>query len=63
MPNGSDRITSHTLQELDTKTSEDPEIIGWLALGIKKKKAKKAGEKREVSTEAEPMDASSDAQE
>jgi len=38
MPNGSDRITSHTLQELPKKTIEDPEIKGWLALGIKKKK-------------------------
>ncbi|KAL1199795.1 ERBB-3 BINDING PROTEIN 1 [Cardamine amara subsp. amara] len=71
MPNGSDRITSHTLQELQsTKTIDDPEIKGWLALGIKKKKgggkkkkAKKAGEKGEASTEAEPMEASSNAQE
>nr|AAK25936.1 putative nuclear DNA-binding protein G2p [Arabidopsis thaliana]AAK64125.1 putative nuclear DNA-binding protein G2p [Arabidopsis thaliana] len=70
MPNGSDRITSHTLQELPKKTIEDPEIKGWLALGIKKKKgggkkkkAQKAGEKGEASTEAEPMDASSNAQE
>ncbi|CAN8278823.1 unnamed protein product [Cochlearia groenlandica] len=69
MPNGSDRITSHTLQELQpTKTVDDPEIKGWLALGIKKKKgggkkkkAKKAGEKGEASTEAEPMEATSDA--
>ena len=39
MPNGSDKITSHTLQELQpTKTIDDPEIKGWLALGIKKKK-------------------------
>ncbi|CAF2046857.1 unnamed protein product [Brassica rapa] len=69
MPNGSDRITSHALQELQpTKTVDDPEIKGWLALGIKKKKgggkkkkaAKKAGE---ASTEAEPMEASSTAQE
>ncbi|KAJ6865317.1 ERBB-3 BINDING PROTEIN 1 [Populus alba x Populus x berolinensis] len=66
MPNGSDRITSHTLQELQpTKTIDDPEIKAWLALGTKtkkkgggkKKKAKKAGEKAEESTEAEPMDA------
>ncbi|KAG6745285.1 hypothetical protein POTOM_051936 [Populus tomentosa] len=66
MPNGSDRITSHTLQELrPTKTIDDPEIKAWLALGTKtkkkgggkKKKAKKAGEKAEESTEAEPMDA------
>ena len=39
MPNGSDRITSHSLQELQpTKTVDDPEIKGWLALAIKKKK-------------------------
>lgn len=72
MPNGSDRITSHTLQELQpTKTVDDPEIKGWLALAIKKKKGggkkkkakKEAGEKGEASTEAEPMEASSDAKE
>ncbi|ESQ45333.1 hypothetical protein EUTSA_v10010435mg [Eutrema salsugineum] len=71
MPNGSDRITSHSLQELQpTKTIEDPEIKGWLSLGFKKKKgggkkkkAKKAGETGEASTEAEPMEASSNAQE
>lgn len=67
MPNGSDRITSHPLQELQpTKTIDDPEIKAWLALGIKtkkkgggkKKKGKKAGEKAGETTEAEPMDAS-----
>lgn len=51
MPNGSDRITSHTLQELQTtKAIDDPEIKGWLALGIKKKKGggkKKKGKKLE----------------
>ncbi|XP_011019082.1 PREDICTED: proliferation-associated protein 2G4-like [Populus euphratica] len=66
MPNGSDRITSHSLQELQpSKTIDDPEIKAWLALGTKtkkkgggkKKKARKSGEKAE-STEAEPMDAS-----
>ncbi|KAL9361967.1 hypothetical protein Peur_044752 [Populus x canadensis] len=65
MPNGSDRITSHSLQELQpSKTIDDPEIKAWLALGTKtkkkgggkKKKAKKSGEKAE-STEAEPMEA------
>ncbi|XP_061966311.1 ERBB-3 BINDING PROTEIN 1-like [Populus nigra] len=65
MPNGSDRITSHSLQELQpSKTIDDPEIKAWLALGTKtkkkgggkKKKAKKSGERAE-STEAEPMDA------
>ncbi|KAK9127394.1 hypothetical protein Syun_016191 [Stephania yunnanensis] len=67
MPNGSDRITSHGLQELQpTKTIEDPEIKSWLALGIKSKKKgggkKKKGkkvDKAEESTEAEPMDATS----
>lgn len=52
MPNGSDRITSHTLQELGTKISEDPEIQGWLALGIKKKKGggkKKKGKNLEIN--------------
>ncbi|KAF9680055.1 hypothetical protein SADUNF_Sadunf06G0080200 [Salix dunnii] len=71
MPNGSDRITSHSLQELQpTKTIDDPEIKAWLALGTKtkkkgggkKKKAKKSGETAEA-TEGEPMDASTDAQE
>jgi curved DNA binding protein len=68
MPNGSDRITSHILQELQpTKTVDDPEIKAWLALGIKKKKGggkKKKGKKVE-SGDAEPMDvsaASSEAQ-
>lgn len=41
MPNGSDRITSHPLQELQpTKSIEDDtEIKGWLALATKKKKS------------------------
>jgi len=64
MPNGSDRVTSHTLQELQpTKSIDDPEIKAWLALGTKtkkkgggKKKKGKKGEKTEESTEAEPMD-------
>lgn len=66
MPNGSDRITSHSAQELQpTKTVDDPEIKAWLALGTKtkkkgggKKKKGKKGDKPEDSTEAEPMDAS-----
>ncbi|GLT92720.1 hypothetical protein SLE2022_105440 [Rubroshorea leprosula] len=65
MPNGSDRITSHPLQEQQpTKTIDDPEIKAWLALGTKtkkkgggKKKKAKKGERTEESTEAEPMDA------
>lgn len=46
MPNGSDRITSHPLQELQpTKTVDDPEIKAWLALGTKTKK-KGGGKKK-----------------
>ncbi|KAJ8624462.1 hypothetical protein MRB53_032992 [Persea americana] len=65
MPNGSDRITSHALQELKpTKTIEDePEIKAWLALGTKakkkgggKKKKGKKGDAQGESAEAEPMD-------
>ncbi|XP_021753871.1 ERBB-3 BINDING PROTEIN 1-like [Chenopodium quinoa] len=67
MPNGSDRITSYPLQELQpTKSIDDPEIKAWLALGTKtkkkgggKKKKAKKGEKSgaEESADAEPMDA------
>ncbi|XP_022982793.1 ERBB-3 BINDING PROTEIN 1-like [Cucurbita maxima] len=66
MPNGSDRVTSHPLQDLQpTKTIEDPEIKAWLALGTKtkkkgggKKKKGKKGDKTEDSKDAdEPMDA------
>ncbi|KAL6508047.1 ERBB-3 BINDING PROTEIN 1 [Orobanche gracilis] len=73
MPNGSDRITSHPLQDLKpTKTVDDPEIKAWLALptktkkkgggkkkkgGGKKKKGKK-GDKGEDAADAEPIDAS-----
>ncbi|KAF5750806.1 proliferation-associated protein 2G4 [Tripterygium wilfordii] len=65
MPNGSDRITSHSLQELQpTKIVDDPEIKAWLALGTKtkkkgggKKKKGKKGDKPGESAEAEPMDA------
>lgn len=46
MPNGSDRVTSHALQELQsTKTIDDPEIKAWLALGTKTKK-KGGGKKK-----------------
>ncbi|KAK4759383.1 hypothetical protein SAY87_022514 [Trapa incisa] len=65
MPNGSDRITSHALQELQpTKTIDDPEIKAWLALGTKTKKKgggkKKKGKKGEKvdAADAEPMDES-----
>lgn len=47
MPNGSDRITSHPLQQLQPTKSidEDPEIKAWLALGTKTKK-KGGGKKK-----------------
>ncbi|XP_004489059.1 ERBB-3 BINDING PROTEIN 1-like isoform X1 [Cicer arietinum] len=67
MPNGSDRITTHSLQELQpTKTVDDPEIKAWLALGIKTKKKgggkKKKGKKgAEGEAQAEPMDATNGA--
>lgn len=51
MPNGSDRITSHPLQELQpTKTIDDPEIKAWLALGTKSKK-KGGGKKKKGELE------------
>uniref|UniRef100_A0A7C9CPJ4 ERBB-3 BINDING PROTEIN 1 n=1 Tax=Opuntia streptacantha TaxID=393608 RepID=A0A7C9CPJ4_OPUST len=66
MPNGSDRMTFHPLQELQpTKTVEDPEIKAWLSLPIKtkkkgggkKKKGKKGDKPEGESGDAEPMDA------
>ncbi|GAB4833992.1 ERBB-3 BINDING PROTEIN 1 [Ancistrocladus abbreviatus] len=65
MPNGSDRITFHPLQELQpTKVIDDPEIKAWLALGTKtkkkgggKKKKGKKGDKMDDTAESEPMDA------
>ncbi|KAL8146604.1 hypothetical protein AgCh_004363 [Apium graveolens] len=68
MPNGSDRITSHPLQELEpTKAIDDPEIKAWLALGIKtkkrgggKKKKAQKNEKGEDSAEPGPADAPTD---
>ncbi|KAK4268569.1 hypothetical protein QN277_025206 [Acacia crassicarpa] len=62
MPNGSDRITSHPLQELQpTKTIDDPEIKAWLSLGTKtkkkgggKKKKGKKGDTADESAEPEP---------
>ncbi|XP_057519339.1 ERBB-3 BINDING PROTEIN 1-like [Amaranthus tricolor] len=65
MPNGSDRVTSQSLQELQpTKTVDDPEIKAWLALGTKTKKKgggkKKKGKKsdRAETEESAAMDAS-----
>jgi hypothetical protein len=53
MPNGSDRVTSHPLQELQpTKTIDDPEIKTWLALGTKTKK-KGGGKKKKGKLEHE----------
>ncbi|KAJ7536137.1 hypothetical protein O6H91_12G057500 [Diphasiastrum complanatum] len=46
MPNGSDRISGHSIQDLKpTKTLEDPEVKSWLALGTKAKK-KGGGKKK-----------------
>lgn len=61
MPNGSDRITSHTLQELHpTKTVEDDlEIKAWLALGTKTKK--KGGGKKKKGKKADKMEESAEA--
>ncbi|KAL9274079.1 ERBB-3 BINDING PROTEIN 1-like protein [Drosera capensis] len=65
MPNGSDRVTFHPLQELQpTKALDDPEIKAWLALGTKtkkkgggkKKKAGKKGDKPEEAVESESAD-------
>ncbi|GER54433.1 methionine aminopeptidase 2 [Striga asiatica] len=64
MPNGSDRITSHPLQELQpSKTVDDPEVKAWLSLPIKskkkgggkKKKGKKEGKAKDTA-DAEPVD-------
>ncbi|KEH38647.1 putative methionyl aminopeptidase [Medicago truncatula] len=64
MPNGSDRITSHPLQEIQpTKTVDDPEIKAWLALGVKTKK-KGGGKKKKGKKGAEgegEADATNDA--
>ncbi|KZV38499.1 hypothetical protein F511_35607 [Dorcoceras hygrometricum] len=65
MPNGSDRITLHPLQDLQpTKAVDDPDIKAWLALATKskkkgggKKKKGKKGEKTEDAGNEEPMDA------
>jgi hypothetical protein len=47
MPNGSDKVTSHSLQELKPTVSieDNAEIKGWLALGTKSKK-KGGGKKK-----------------
>ncbi|GAB2295988.1 ERBB-3 BINDING PROTEIN 1 [Dionaea muscipula] len=65
MPNGSDRVTSHPLQELQpTKVVDDPEIKAWLALGTRtkkkgggrKKKGGKKGDKLDDTVESESTD-------
>eukprot|EP00246_Nothoceros_aenigmaticus_P004341 TRINITY_DN15850_c0_g1_i1.p1 TRINITY_DN15850_c0_g1~~TRINITY_DN15850_c0_g1_i1.p1 ORF type:complete len:400 (+),score=90.65 TRINITY_DN15850_c0_g1_i1:213-1412(+) len=63
MPNGSDRITGHALQELKSnKVLEDPDVKAWLALGTKAKKKgggkKKKGKKGEGQDDA--MDTTTD---
>lgn len=53
MPNGSDKITGHPLQELNsTKAIDDPEIKAWLALGTKSKK-KGGGKKKKGKKDAQ----------
>lgn len=69
MPNGSDRMTSHPLQELkpDKTVDNDPEIKAWLALGTKtkkkgggkKKKGKRGDDAKDDLAEAELMDTAS----
>jgi len=52
MPNGSDKITGHPLQELNpTKAIDDPEIKTWLALATKAKK-KGGGKKKKGKKDA-----------
>lgn len=53
MPNGSDKVTSHQLQELQpTKSIEDnAEIKAWLALGTKSKKKGGGKKKKGCSSE------------
>lgn len=52
MPNGSDKITGHPLQELHpTKAIDDPEIKTWLALATKAKK-KGGGKKKKGKKDA-----------
>nr|ACN41199.1 unknown [Picea sitchensis] len=52
MPNGSDKITGHPLQELNpTKAVDDPEIKTWLALATKAKK-KGGGKKKKGKKDA-----------
>ncbi|XP_074354380.1 ERBB-3 BINDING PROTEIN 1-like [Apium graveolens] len=49
MPNGSDRITSHSLQELEpSRAVDDPVINAWLALGTRTKK--KGGGRKKKDT-------------
>ncbi|URE05024.1 Proliferation-associated protein 2G4 [Musa troglodytarum] len=68
MPNGSDRITSHPLQQLlPSKTIDDnAEIKAWLALGTKtkkkgggKKKKGKKGDAQDDAAESETKDGAS----
>ncbi|CAM6084475.1 unnamed protein product [Calypogeia fissa] len=55
MPNGSDRITGHPLQELQpTKPLEDADVKGWLAFGTKAKK--KGGGKKKKGKKSEGQD-------
>ncbi|KAJ8503689.1 hypothetical protein OPV22_004575 [Ensete ventricosum] len=68
MPNGSDRITSHPLQQLlpSKMIDDNAEIKAWLALGTKtkkkgggKKKKGKKGDAPDDAAESEPKDSAS----
>ncbi|MCO5601016.1 hypothetical protein L7F22_055132 [Adiantum nelumboides] len=59
MPNGSDKLTGHPLQEINSsKTLEDPEIKVWLALGTKAKK--KGGGKKKKGNKGDGQDETAD---
>eukprot|EP00249_Psilotum_nudum_P005842 c19272_g1_i1 orf=235-1425(+) len=59
MPNGSDKITGHPLQEFNPiKSLDDPEIKAWLALGIRAKK--KGGGKKKKGNKADGLEETTD---
>ncbi|KAH7435867.1 hypothetical protein KP509_06G082300 [Ceratopteris richardii] len=59
MPNGSDKVTGHPLQEVNlSKVVEDPDIKAWLALGTKAKK--KGGGKKKKGKKGDSQDESVD---
>ncbi|KAI5057193.1 hypothetical protein GOP47_0027828 [Adiantum capillus-veneris] len=59
MPNGSDKLTGHPLQEINcSKALEDPEIKAWLALGTKAKK--KGGGKKKKGKKGDGQEETAD---